>query len=113
MFSILQNPFLQEQWNLAIALYNDKVVPNSTKKNRVIAISAAVTFAIAYLIRDRVLQPPRKLRHIPYIGYFSVLKSLFTGESFWDRAYRVRIPRVESEGSKGFYLVRICCFKFY
>lgn len=104
--SILQNAGLQEQWKLAINLYNDKVLP-TLMKNKVIAISAAVALSLLYIIRDRVLKPPRKLRHVPYIGYFSVLKSLITGESFWDRTFRVRIPISEAEGSKGLYLVLI------
>jgi hypothetical protein len=105
--SFLQNSYLQEQIQRVITIYNNQIVHGLTKKNKVIAISTAVCISIAYLIRDIILKPPRQLRHIPYIGYFSVFKSLIKGESFWDRVYRVKLPKLGSPDNKGIYLVNI------
>lgn len=105
--SLLENSFLKLPLQNATQLYNDEVVPRLTKKNKVIAISAAVALSIIYFIRDRVTKPPRKLRHIPYLSYFGVLKSMYSKESVRDRSARVHIPEINSENSNGLFLVNI------
>lgn len=107
MSCILQSPYIQEQLDLATTLYNDYIVPRLTKKNKKIAISTAVALSLIYFIRDRVLKPPKRLRHIPYITHASVIKSLIIGETHWDRANRVRLPIVDAPGTSGLYLVGI------
>lgn len=92
-------------FNPIIKFYNNQNVPQLVKNNKMIAISTAVTLSIIYLFREKVMKPPKHLRHIPYIGYFSVFKSLISGESFWDRTYKVVIPQIEAKESNGLYLV--------
>lgn len=105
--SLLENSFLKLPLQNAIQLYSDEVVPRLTKRNKVIAISVAVALSFIYFIRDRVTKPPRKLRHIPYLSYFGVLKSMYSKESVRDRSARVHIPEINSENSNGLFLVNI------
>ncbi|KAG2195573.1 hypothetical protein INT47_001320 [Mucor saturninus] len=51
-----------------------------------------------------MMKPPKNLRHIPYIGYFSIFRTVITGESFWDRTYRVIVPFVDTLKTNGIYL---------
>jgi hypothetical protein len=103
--SILNQPFLQNQLDHAITLYNDQILPRLTKKTKVIAISTAVALSVVFYVRDTVFKPPKNLRHIPYIGYFSKIKSILIGESYWDRVYRVKLPLLESKDHNGLILV--------
>jgi hypothetical protein len=105
--SLQQNKFLEVPLQNAITLYNNEVVPRLTKKNKVIAISVAVALSLVYIIRDRVFKPPRNLRHIPYFGYFSVIKSLMNGESIFDRGYKYNVPHADCKNSNGLYLVNV------
>lgn len=105
--SLTENTFLQAPLQNAIQLYNQEIVPRLTKKNKVIAISAAVALSLVYFIQDRIMKPPRKLRHIPYLSYFDTLKSMWRNESIWDRSHRVHLPEIEAEGSKGLFMVCI------
>ncbi|KAI8054841.1 cytochrome P450 [Thamnidium elegans] len=102
--SLLENSFLKLPLQNAIQLYGDEVVPRLTKRNKVIAIGTAVALSIIYFLRDRVTKPPRKLRHIPYLSYFGVLKSMYYKESVRDRSARVHIPEINSENSNGLFL---------
>ncbi|GAA5814314.1 hypothetical protein MFLAVUS_007808 [Mucor flavus] len=86
--SFLKNTFLQLPLNNAVEIYNSKAVPHLIKKNKIIAISVAVAISLFYIIRDQVFKPPRNLRHIPYFGYFSILKSIIKNESLFDRGKR-------------------------
>jgi hypothetical protein len=105
--SLLQNSSLEVPLQNAIELYNKEIVPRLTKKNKVIAISAAVALSLVYMIKERVLKPPRKLRHIPYISYWDTIQSIFRGDSVWDRAYNVYLPLVDSADNKGVFTVHI------
>jgi hypothetical protein len=67
MSSILQNRYIQEQLNLATTLYNEYILPRLTKKNQTIAISTAVAISLVYLIREKILKPPKKAS--PYSLY--------------------------------------------
>nr|BDB32861.1 cytochrome P450 monooxygenase [Thamnidium elegans] len=102
--SLTENTFLQVPLQNAIQLYNQEVVPRLTKKNKVIAISAAVALSLIYFIQDRIMKPPRKLRHIPYLGYFDTLRSMWRNESIWDRSHRVHLPAIEAKDSKGLFV---------
>ncbi|KAI8059778.1 cytochrome P-450 cyp509A1 [Thamnidium elegans] len=50
------------------------------------------------------MKPPRKLRHIPYLGYFDTLRSMWRNESIWDRSHRVHLPAIEAKDSKGLFV---------
>jgi hypothetical protein len=107
LFLIKNNTFLQEPLQKAIEIYQQDVVPRLTKKNKTIAISTAVAISLIYFIRDRYFKPPKNIRHISYQGYFDVIKSMITKESYWDRAYRLSLPTIDSETNNGLYVVYI------
>ncbi|KAI7893584.1 cytochrome P450 [Mucor mucedo] len=95
--SLLQNSFLEVPLKNALALYNKEVIPRLTKKNKIISISVAVALSLIYLIREKVLKPPKHLRHIPYISYLDSVKAILTRESAWDRSYRVFLPEIDQK----------------
>lgn len=105
--SLSEKTFLQIPLQNALKLYNEEIVPRLSKKNKVIAISAAVALSLIYFIQDRILKPPRHLRHLPYLSYFGTLKSMWKGESIWDRQHRLHLPLIESENNNGLFLVRL------
>ncbi|KAI9345054.1 cytochrome P450 [Pilaira anomala] len=102
--SLSEKTFLQIPLQNSLKFYNEEIVPRLTKKNKVIAISAAVALSLIYFIQDRILKPPRHLRHLPYLSYFGTLKSLWKGESIWDRQHRLHLPLIESENNNGLFL---------
>lgn len=106
--SMLQNSFLEAPLKNSLVLYNKEVVPRMTQKNKLISISVAVALSLIYLVQDKVLKPPRNLRHIPYISYWDFIRSAFSNESPWDRAYRVDMPEVDKK-NHGIFLVCIHC----
>lgn len=103
--------FLAKLMSLQIAfrnifdLYIKKAVPRLMQGNKSITISTAVVLFIMYLFKEKMMKPPKNLRHIPYIGYFSIFRTVITGESFWDRTYRVIVPFVDTLKTNGIYLV--------
>lgn len=106
--SLLQKQFLGVSFqNAAVTMYSQEVVPRLTKKNKVIAISVAVFMSLVYLVTDKIMKPPRKLRHIPHVSYYSVIKSLLMKESNWDRAYRLHLSEVNKKEHGGLLLVNI------
>ena len=107
LFLIKNNTFLQEPLQKAIEIYQQDVVPRLTKKNKTIAISTAVAISLIYFIRDKYFKPPKNIRHISYQGYFDVIKSIIIKESYWDRAYRLSLPTIDSETNNGLYVVYI------
>lgn len=102
--SLIQSGFLQVPLKNTIEIYNNVVVPRLTKKNKVIGITAAIFMSLVLIIRDRVFKPPRNLRHIPYFGYYGLIKSIASGESLYDRSMRVHVPLVNSSRD-GLYVV--------
>lgn len=90
----------------AIAIYNERIIPKLTPKNKVIAISVAITMSIVYVFQ-KALKPPKNLRHIRHVHPFSMIRSILIGETFWSRAYRVYIPLVDQpDNDNGLYLVK-------
>ncbi|KAI8063424.1 cytochrome P450 [Gilbertella persicaria] len=85
-------------------LYQAYIVPRLTQKNKTIGISTAVALSLVYFIRNRILKPPKSLRRIPYIGYFTILGSFIRGESQWDFDHRVLFPMLESKCKDGIYM---------
>lgn len=96
---------LQFAFNNVFSLFMKKAVPRLIKRNKLVAISTAFVLFIIYLFKEKVMKPPKNLRHIPHIGYFSIFRTVITGESFWDRTYRVIIPFVDTLKTNGLYLV--------
>jgi hypothetical protein len=90
----------------AVALYNEHIVPKLTPKNKVIAISVAITMSMVYIVQ-KALTPPKHLRHIRHLSPFSMIRSILVGETYWNRAYRVYIPMIDAPDNKNaLYLVR-------
>jgi hypothetical protein len=85
-------------------IYSNEIVPRLTKRNKVIAISAAIFLMVSYKISN-VIHPPRKLRHIPHMGYFDFLSTFLKKEHMLQRSQIFALPLVNSEGSNGLYLV--------
>jgi hypothetical protein len=104
--SLLQHPLLEKPLNNLNEFYLQEIVPRLTKKNKVIAITAAIVFLFSYKV-NQVLRPPRRLRHLPHQGYFDFLASLFKRESPLERAQRYSLPLLSSEENNGLYLVCI------
>ncbi|GAA5814312.1 hypothetical protein MFLAVUS_007806 [Mucor flavus] len=103
MYSLLENNYFQVQLTGIVKLYSGDVLPRLNKKNTVILIGSAVALSFAYIIRDNLFKPPKNLRHIPYFGYFSVIKSVVVGQSLFDRGYRTHVPFADSRRD-GLYL---------
>lgn len=110
MYSLLENNYFQVQLTGIVKLYSGDVLPRLNKKNTVILIGSAVALSFAYIIRDNLFKPPKNLRHIPYFGYFSVIKSVVVGQSLFDRGYRTHVPFADSRRD-GLYLVLDYTFK--
>jgi hypothetical protein len=102
----LQNTFLESPLKHAIALYNHEIIPRLSRRNKAIAITAAITMSFVLIVREKILKPPKKLRHIPYISLFTLIGSLLKGESIWNRSYRVYFPIINSKKGSGLYTVR-------
>ncbi|KAI7883814.1 cytochrome P450 [Mucor mucedo] len=90
--------------NQLVSVYNHHVLPKFTFKNKAIAITAAITMSMTYFIL-KTLRPPKHLRHIPHISPLSLIRSLFIGEPYWNRAYRVYLPIIDDpQNHNGLYL---------
>lgn len=105
MSLITQNQFLKAQLDNITELYTYHVVPKLSKRNKAIAIGTAITLSLIALFNEKVLKPPKKLRHIPHISIFNMLIVFIRGESYWERAHRAQIPLLNQPDSKGLYLV--------
>ncbi|KAI7899442.1 cytochrome P450 [Cokeromyces recurvatus] len=66
--------------------------------------TTAFILSIIYVINERILKPPKRLRHIPYQGYFELFKSIKNKESYWDRSYRLTLPYINSPKNNNVYL---------
>lgn len=104
---VLQNSFLELPLQNAIALYYDHVVPRLTRKNKAVAISVAVALSLIAFIREKILKPPKSIRHIPYISVIDSVKATLRDDSIWNRAYKLYLPAIHSPGNKGIIAVNI------
>lgn len=75
-----------------------------------ISISIAVALSFIYVITDRLLKPPRNLRHIPYISYLDLIKSTVMREPIWNRLYRVHLPEVDKKNHRIFLVASMAIF---
>ncbi|KAI9306770.1 cytochrome P450 [Cunninghamella echinulata] len=66
-------------------------------KNTTVTIGAAVALVVLYSIYDKVAKPPRKLRHLPYINFFSYYKLLMRGEPYSTISKQLTIPLLNSK----------------
>lgn len=105
MSTIISKDLLTFQMQKLINFFNNEVASRLTKKNKIIGISVAATMTLIYIIQDWALKPPRNLRHMPYVGYYSVIKSLSFNESFFERAHRVNLPLLNNNNKLAVYTV--------
>ena len=82
-----------------------KYVPLTIRKNKKLAISTAIALYFAYWIRKSTL-PPKHLRHIPHVSYFTFVASLINGHSYISRAKSVHLPFLYKT-NMGMYLVSL------
>ncbi|KAI8883547.1 cytochrome P450 [Backusella circina FSU 941] len=101
--SILPSSFLEVPLKQLNEAYYEQIVPKLTKKNKAVAV-VAVAFLVVFSKLNTLLRPPRKLRHIPYQGFFSYLVSLAKDKSILQRSQRYGLPKVDSEENNGIYL---------
>ena len=77
----------------------------SKTQNRKYLIGTAIALIFAYLVQDRFLKPPRKLRHIPYVGWIPVLLSSIRRESAYVYGQKNIHPKLKSKEIKDIYVV--------
>lgn len=108
--SLVQNnaSLYQNTLTSILSFYKNAVLPRLTQRNKNIGISVAIALSLAYYIQDRILKPPRNIRHIPYCGYFHMIKSLIIGRgTFFDRGYKYDVPYLNKPGNCELYSVSI------
>ncbi|KAI8878901.1 cytochrome P450 [Backusella circina FSU 941] len=101
--SSITSSFFEDSLKNFIDIYYKEIVPRLTKKNKVVAISAAVLLTVLYKV-NQIIRPPRNLRHIPYQGYFDFMSSIFKKESPLVKAERFSLPLLDSAKGNGIYL---------
>ena len=77
---------------------------HTMKANQGISLLVFVLFYIAYGM-NKILFPPKKLRHIPHVSYLGAAYSLLNDKSYVTRAETVHLPFVY-KNNLGIYLVR-------
>jgi hypothetical protein len=101
---MVQYSFLFAFIKSARSVFTFKTRAEISRKNNVIFFSFALFMMLIYNIH-KVITPPKNLRHLPYVTYYNMIKSLLKGESFTDIAKHTTIPMINSSDSKGLYLV--------
>ncbi|KAI9476252.1 MAG: cytochrome P450 [Benjaminiella poitrasii] len=76
----------------------------SNGKKRMTMGLVALTISLLYVFHEKLLKPPKNIRHIPYLGYFDYIRSIIKKESYWDRAHRNLLPMIDSPQNNGFYV---------
>ncbi|KAF7729532.1 cytochrome P450-dit2 [Apophysomyces ossiformis] len=67
-------------------------------------VASAAGLTLFYLLYDRITRPPRSLRHIPRIGYFSYMKALLQKVPNPLFSEKLILPLLEKKDSNGIYL---------
>ncbi|KAI8881514.1 cytochrome P450 [Backusella circina FSU 941] len=98
----LQSSYLEVSFKNLTNIYNSEIVLRLTKRNKIVAISAAIILIISYKINN-IIRPPRKLLHIPHQGFFNFFLNLLRNEPTIQRAQRYSLPLINSKNSNGLY----------
>jgi hypothetical protein len=80
------------------------ISPQLRKKAGIISISTAVIMTVLYSVFQKLNRPPKELRHLPYVGYFSFLKNVFKDELYETYSNQLIMPLLKKE-SNGVYAV--------
>ncbi|CAO3618725.1 unnamed protein product [Cunninghamella echinulata] len=83
--------------NNIIIKIKEEWLKKKADKNTTVTIGAAVALVVLYSIYDKVAKPPRKLRHLPYVNFFSYYKMLMRGDSFSTISKQLSIPLLNSK----------------
>ncbi|KAI8328859.1 cytochrome P450 [Choanephora cucurbitarum] len=84
----------QHQFNFWI----HRILPQLRKKTGVISVGAAVILTLLYNTLQKFNRPPKQLRHLPYISYFTFLKYSFRDALFETFSKEMTMPLVRSNG---------------
>lgn len=85
--------------NSVLDFYQKVILPKATRRNKALSLSLVISLYLVYYVREHILKPPKHLRHIPYIGYFDLIKSVLNKKSFADMEYQFTLPSINAEGS--------------
>ncbi|KAI8877924.1 cytochrome P450 [Backusella circina FSU 941] len=96
--SIIKNYFLNTPFLKQLQLI-------STNKKKVISVTAASSF-ILFLIYsvNKLVRPPKNLRHIPYQSFFQFCVALLKNESIMERSRYYSQKYLDKKGSTGLYM---------
>lgn len=98
-------PIVNTSLERVTELYEKHILPRlNTKEGRVTAISSAVAVTVLYLAYDRLIKPPRALRHIPRVSYYKFVEAAVKRIPFPIYTKENVIPLLEQSES-GVYLV--------
>lgn len=75
------------------------------KKTVVISVGTAAVLTFLYTALQKMNRPPPKLRHLPYVGYFSFLNYIFRDALFETYSRKAIMPLAKQ--SNGIYMVNI------
>jgi hypothetical protein len=101
----LQKEFLRVPLQTALDICNNQVVPRLTTRNKVIAITSAISLSFIYYIHQKILKPPKVFEDLPHESVFDVIWSAIRGESITDYAQRGTLPLLYSSNGQGLYMV--------
>jgi hypothetical protein len=74
------------------------------KKNKTLSISAAILLLFAYRLNKK-MTPPKALRHIPYLSYFTYVDSTIHNHSPIEKAKKYSLPLLNTKANNGLYMV--------
>lgn len=100
--SLVISTFLKVPFEGVLQFYNSELISRITKKNKLISISIAIAFSLVWYMTEKVMKPPKNLRHIPYLSYFDSIMSTLYNESLWNRASRVHLPIINNTNQLNF-----------
>ncbi|CAO3626971.1 unnamed protein product [Cunninghamella blakesleeana] len=78
--------------NNILVKVQDEWLKHKSDRNTKITIGVAVALVLLYSAYDKIAKPPRKLRKLPYVNFFSYFKMLLKGESFGTISRKLTIP---------------------
>lgn len=80
--------------------------PKLRTKTGAASISTAIALALLYTVIKRYTSPPKELRHLSTIDYFTFLSYAFRDELF-EKYSKEKVIPLFKKGANGVYVVRI------
>ncbi|KAI8377163.1 cytochrome P450 [Choanephora cucurbitarum] len=94
---------LKESLWTTLDFYNHVILSKLRDKNRKWVISSAIALSLIYFVHNRILRPPKKLRHLPSTSPFKVVLSALKNESLFEYNKSQVLPILHQENSSGLY----------